>query len=97
MAQLGFNWLANIANVAQGICMANIEVAAGQYFTFTELLKADKEYISLMKDFIPEIGSRVKTNKLSLIGDYFNLKQDFDKQVKALTKRIFLKDYLVVI
>ena len=91
MAQLGFNWLANIANVAQGICMANIEVAAGQYFTFTELLKADKEYISLMKDFIPEIGSRVKTNKLSLIGDYFNLKQDFDKQIKRSNKRNILE------
>jgi len=91
MAQLGFNWLANIANVAQGICMANIEVAAGQYFTFTELLKADKEYISLMKGFIPEIGSRVKTNKLSLIGDYFNLKQDFDKQIKRSNKRNILE------
>lgn len=91
MAQLGFNWLANIANVAQGVCMANIEVAAGQYFTFTELLKADKEYISLMKDFIPEIGSRVKTNKLSLIGDYFNLKQDFDTQVKRSNKKNILE------
>lgn len=91
MAQLGFNWLANIANVLQGVCMSNIEVAAGQYFTFTELLKADKEYISLMKDFIPEIGSRVKTNKLSLIGDYFNLKQDFDKQVRRSNKRNILE------
>lgn len=91
MAQLGFNWLANIANVLQGVCMSNIEVAAGQYFTFTELLKADKEYISLMKDFIPEIGSRIKTNKLSLIGDYFNLKQDFDKQVRRSNKRNILE------
>ena len=91
MAQLGFNWLANIANVAQGICMANIEVAAGQYFTFTELLKADKEYISLMRDYIPEIGSRIKTNKLSLISEYFNLKQDFDKDVKRSNKKNLLE------
>lgn len=91
MAQLGFNWLANIANVAQGLCMANIEVAAGQYFTFTELLKADKEYISLMKDFIPEIGSRVKTSKLALISQYFNLKQDFDKDVRRSNKRNVLE------
>lgn len=91
LAQLGFNWLANIANVAQGICMSNIEVAAGQYFTFSDLLSADKEYISLMKDFIPEIGSRVKTNKLSLLGDYFNLKQDFDTQVKRNNKKNILQ------
>jgi hypothetical protein len=91
MAQLGFNWLANIANVAQGLCMANIEVAAGQYFTFTELLKADKEYAVLMKDFIPEIGSRVKTNKLSLISEYFNLKQDFDKDIKRSNKKNILE------
>ena len=91
MAQLGFNWLANIANVAQGLCMANIEVAAGQYFTFSELLKADKEYLSLMKDYIPEIGSRIKTNKLSLISEYFNLKQDFDKDIKRSNKKNILE------
>ena len=91
MAQLGFNWLANIANIAQGICMSNIEVAAGQYFKFTELLKADKEYASLMVDYIPEIGSRVKTNKLSLISQYFNLKQDFTGKIRRSNKKNLLE------
>ena len=91
MAQLGFNWLANIANVTQGICMQHIESAAGQYFTFTELLAADKEYTLLMKDFVPEIGSRIQNNKLSLLGDFFNLKQDFNRTVRRTNKKNILE------
>ena len=91
LAQLGFNWLANIANVTQGICMQHIESAAQQYFKFSELISADKEYTKLMKDFVPEVGSRIKTNKLSLLGDFFNLKQDFNRTVRRTNKKNILE------
>lgn len=91
MAQLGFNWLANLANVTQGICMQHIEVAAKQYFTAGELLSADKEYASMLKDYIPEVGARVQNSKLALIGEFFNIKQDFKGKVRRVNKKNILE------
>lgn len=91
LAQLGFNWLANLANVTQGICMQHIEVAAKQYFTAGELLSADKEYASLLKDYIPEVGARVQNSKMALLGEFFNIKQDFKGKVKRSNKKNILE------
>lgn len=77
MAQMGFNWLANIANVTTGIAMQNIEAAACQYFTPKTLASADAEYIKLIQGYLGEINSNIKTNKLALFDELFDVRQDF--------------------
>lgn len=89
-AQLGFNWLANIANVGTGLAMQNIEAAANEFFSASELLSADKTYIAEMKDFGLELGKRNKTSKLALFDELFNIKQDYNKIVKANQKKNWL-------
>lgn len=89
-AQLGFNWLANIANVGTGLAMQNIEATANEFFSASELLSADKTYIAEMKDFGLELGKRNKTSKLALFDELFNIKQDYNKAVKANQKKNWL-------
>lgn len=94
MAQLGFNWLANSANVATGVAMQNIEAAAGQFFGGKELLDADGVYLGQLKDFLPELESNNPTNKLALFDEKFNIKLDFKDRAgrsrqNSLLKRVF--------
>lgn len=79
LASLGFNYLSNIANVLTGVGMQNIEAAAGEFFNAKELAKADKIYLANITPFLGELGSRTKTNKLSLFGELFNVRQDFEQ------------------
>lgn len=85
LAQMGFNFLANIANVTTGIGMQNIEAAANQYFGVSDLASADATYMSLLPGLTAEMGARVKTNKLSLFDELFDVKQDF-KNASSQTK-----------
>jgi len=91
MAQLGFNFLANSANIATGIAMANIEAAAGQYFNASALLKADKTFFSYLPAYMSELGSRNKTNFLSLFDKLFNIKGDFSSDIKRNQKKNILQ------
>lgn len=86
LAQLGFNWLANLANVATGLGMQNIEAAAGQFFGPKELAKADWEYKNHILPMMAEIGSRTKTDKLSLFFELFDVKQNFGSKIKNQKK-----------
>lgn len=87
VAQLGFNFLANIANVTTGVAMQNIEAAAGEFFSVRELARADAAYLAAMKDFMAEISSRDKKSKLALVDQYFNIKGDFNKNMKFSDQR----------
>lgn len=94
LAQMGFNWLANIANVATGLGMQNIEAAAGQFFSAGELLKADGAYFSNIAQVTAEANSRAKQNKVSLFFDLFDVRQNFEgktkrAQTKNWMRRIF--------
>lgn len=91
LAQQGFNYLANIANTTTGVAMQNIEAACGQHFNIKELFQADKEYIAAMKDFMPELNSRLKTNKLSLFTEKLNIKQDYEQRVRNKQKSNWLE------
>lgn len=86
-AQMGFNFLANIANVSTGVAMQNIEAIAGEFFSVKELAKADAIYMASLKDFIPEIGSRNKKSKIALVDEYFNIKGEFNKHMKFSNQR----------
>lgn len=87
MAQMGFNFLANIANVTTGVAMQNIEAASCEYFTPKELAKADAMYMALMKDYMGEVGARHKKSKLALIDEYFNIKGTFNRNMKFANER----------
>ena len=89
-AMQGFNWLSNLANITQGICMQHIETAAQQYFTFSELVSADKEYSKMLTDFIPELGARVQNSKMALLGRFFNIRQDYSDHVRRSNKKSIL-------
>lgn len=87
IAQLGFNWLANTANVLTGVAMQNIEAACGEFFKASELARADAEYLKLMKDFLPEVGARVKKSKLALFDELINFKGNFRSDIATSQKR----------
>lgn len=86
-ATMAFNWLADSANVANAVIMQNIEAFCGEYFSPGQLLEADKEYAEAMLSFIPEIASRIKTNKLSLVNELLNIRQDFSDNTKKKLKK----------
>lgn len=87
MAQLGFNWLANIANVTTGLAMQNIEAVAGQFFGGKELLKADKIYVSALPEFVCQLGARVNQSDLALFCELFNVKQNFGEKARRAVQR----------
>ena len=91
LAQLGFNWLANTANVATGLGMQNIEAAANQFITPKYLIKADSIYAKELIPMMAELGSRSKTNKLDLFYELFDIRQNFGSKVKNSQKKNWLQ------
>lgn len=91
VAQLGFNWLANLANVTTGLCMQNIEAASKEFFKGEELLKADAIYTKEIGPYLAEIGSRNKTNKLALFMELFNIKQNSNTNINRVQKKNLLE------
>lgn len=80
--QLGFNVLAWLANAATGASMQRIEASAGEFFNRKELFTADKEFMKEMGRFVGDIGQRVKTSKLSLFDELFDVRQNYKVQKK---------------
>lgn len=90
-AQLGFNWLANLANATNGLAMQNIEAASKEFFSASELGAADIVYSKELLPYIAEIGSRSPTNKLALFMEMFDIKQDYTAQLKDSQKKNILE------
>lgn len=88
LAQLGFNWLANLANVTTGLCMSNIEAAAGQFVKVSSLVKADKIFFSYLGEQIAECGKRTKTNKVDLFLELIDYKGDYGNSLRNQTKKL---------
>jgi len=91
MASLGFNYLANSANIVTGLAITNIEAAAGQYFNARELARADSSFFSMVPAYMAELGSRNKTNFLSLFDELFNIKGDYATNIKKNKKKSWLQ------
>lgn len=87
LAQLGFNWLANMANVTTGVGMQNIEAVSGEFFSPKELANADAAYANEIVPFMAEIGSIVKRSKLALFDELFNVRMNFGDKVKHNQKK----------
>jgi hypothetical protein len=74
------NLLAGISNVATGKVMMRIESFCKQFFTETNTLHADRNYAKNLPAYMAELGNRVKTSKLALWDEYFDVFQDYDRQ-----------------
>lgn len=91
--QLGFNALAHLANATTGACMQNIEAFCAHYYSAKELAEADAEYLSELKDFLPQLGSKNPTSKLALFDQLFDVKQEFSDKVKSQMNTLFEKTF----
>lgn len=76
--------LTGTANAAQNITNSALEAFSGRYFNKSELLYADKEYGKELPGFIGQIGNRIKTNKLALFSELFNVPQDYRRHVQGI-------------
>lgn len=74
---LGLNLMAGVSNVLTGTVMMRIESFCKEYFTESDTLRADGIYASHLPDYLAEIGKRVKTSKLALWDELFNVLQDY--------------------
>ena len=81
---LAVNVLSGISNVATGSVMMRIESFAGEFFNESNTLHADREYGKALPEFLAEIGNRVKTSKLALWDELFNVLQEYEQDVKEV-------------
>lgn len=84
MNNLALNVLSGISNVATGKVMMRIEAVAGEFFKEKDVLIADKNYGKELPAFLAQLGDRVKTNKLALWGELFNVMQEYEQDVREV-------------
>lgn len=79
--------LTGSANALQNVAMTNIEAASGRFFNHLELAYADKEYGTHLPAFLAEFGNRIKTSKIALFDELFNVQQDYKQSVRNVNWR----------
>ena len=79
---LAINVLSGISNVATGSVMMRIESFSGEFFNESNTLRADRNYGQALPEYLAEIGNRVKTSKLALWDELFNVLQEYETDVK---------------
>ena len=84
MNNLALNVLSGISNVATGTVMMRIESFAGEFFNEKNTITADRVYGQSLPEYLAEIGSRVKTSKLALWDELFNVMQEYEQDVKEV-------------
>lgn len=81
---LAVNVLSGISNVATGKVMMRIESFSGEFFNESNTLRADRNYGKALPEFLAEIGNRVKTSKLALWDELFNVMQEYETNVREV-------------
>ena len=81
---LAVNVLSGISNVVTGKIMMRIESLAGEFYTESNALRADRNYGKELPAYLAEIGNRVKTNKLALWDELFNVMQEYESEVREV-------------
>ena len=81
---LAINVLSGISNVTIGGVMMRIESFAGEFFNESNTLRADRNYGKALPEFLAEIGNRVKTSKLALWDELFNVMQEYETDVREV-------------
>lgn len=98
---LALNLTAGVTNIVTGTAMLRIEAAAKEFMEYKDVLRGDRAYALAMPEFFAEFSSPVKTNKLSLFDEKFNVMQEYEGQIrntnfdrKTWFKRMFESDTL---
>lgn len=81
---LGLNLLSGISNVTTGKIMMRIESFAGEFYNESNTLIADRNYGKALPEYLAEIGNRVKTSKLALWDELFNVLQEYETDVREV-------------
>ena len=81
---LALNVLSGVSNVATGKVMMRIESFSGEFFSEKNTIVADREYGKAMPTFLAELGNRVKTSKLALWSELFNVLQEYETNVREV-------------
>lgn len=84
MNNLALNVLSGISNVTTGTVMMRIESFAGEFFNEKNTITADRVYGQSLPEYLAEIGSRVKTSKLALWDELFNVMQEYEQDVREV-------------
>lgn len=84
LTKFAVNTMAGISNATTGNTMGTIEAIAKEFFTPLNLFKADKNYTAAMPAHLANIGARVKDDKLSLFDEYFNVLQEYERDIKEV-------------
>lgn len=84
MNNLALNILSGISNVATGKVMMRIESLSGEFFNERDALVADTNYGKELPAFLAQLGDRVKTNKLALWDELFNVMQEYEQDTREV-------------
>lgn len=84
MNNLALNVLSGISNVATGTVMMRIESFVGEFYNEKNTITADRVYGQSLPEYLAEIGSRVKTSKLALWDELFNVMQEYEQDVREV-------------
>lgn len=84
LTQQALNTLSATANVSVGALMMNIEAHAQQFFSKSNLFKGDQNYIKALPEYLSQIGSRIKTSKLYLWEELFDISQEYDTNIQDI-------------
>ena len=76
MVGLGFNWISGTVNDIVGLLQIIYNSGSGDY-TFKDLMKAHKEYIKMLPEYMMEQTSNIKKSKLSLLEQKFDILEDY--------------------
>lgn len=84
MNNLALNVLSGISNIATGKVMMRIESFAGEFFNEKNTITADRVYGQSLPAYLAEMGNRVKTSKLALWDELFNVMQEYEQDVREV-------------
>lgn len=74
---LGLNFFSAVSNISMGKLQIFIDSWSGEYFNVKNSAVSKKNYWALMPEFMGELNSTKKSNKLSLLGEKFDATEEF--------------------
>lgn len=80
--KLAVNVLSGISNITTGKTMMRIEAFSGEFFNESNVLRADRNYGKHLPAYLGEIGKRVKSSKLALWDEMFNVMQEYEQDIR---------------
>jgi len=77
------NYFAGVGNILNAAHQMNVEAFAGEFFERKDLLYADAQKTKNLPEVFMEIGKRSPKNKLLLMMEAFNTKNDYESRVRG--------------